>query len=71
MKKPKPSETITLLTPEAIQRGLEGLQVTEVSAATKLHPQTIYAWRRGEVSDPTFKVWKTLSDYVRTLPPVA
>jgi len=71
-RKPTPPDTITLLTPQAIQRRLEKLSVTEVVQATGIHSNTIYRWRRGEVVDPCLKGgWQVLSDWLMGSDPVA
>lgn len=53
-----------LMTPAQIASALEDRNVVEVAAATGLHTNTIYKWRRNEVQLIDRETWAKLSDYL-------
>ena len=53
-----------LMDPAKIARALEARNVVEVAAATGLHTNTIYKWRRNEVKLIDPGTWAKLSDYL-------
>lgn len=56
-------EYVRLLPPKLIIERLQTSKVLDVVRATGLHYNTVYRWRRGQVSDPHYSAWLALSEY--------
>ncbi|MGC9216636.1 helix-turn-helix domain-containing protein [Acidithiobacillus sp.] len=52
------------MTPEELSKALQDRRISVVSKATGLHQNTLRKIRNGENLNPTYKVIKTLSDYL-------
>jgi hypothetical protein len=53
-----------MLTPEEIQRRLADRNLRTVAKAVDLHYNTVRAYARGEIKEPTYEAVRILSEYL-------